>query len=125
MTVNGRDDLAPAETSYTLQSAAGADGNGTAISLNAKDKEIMVKVVGATAVLSVNHEVSFDGGSTYETCYMENLLSAAGIGTLVAAIANPTTHRLRIKKPPGATNFRSRISGFVSGTVTVTAVVGR
>lgn len=83
----------------------------------------MIRSVGSTAVLSVIHEVSFDNGSNYENAFLENLLDAAGIGTLVNTLANPTTHRHRYRIPAGATNFRSRVASFVSGTVTVTAIV--
>ncbi len=104
----------------TLHNAAGATGNGAILSLSSNDSEILVSMTGASAVLTVTHEVSFDG-SNYVNAFLEDLLAAGGIGTLVNAVVNPTAMRYRYRIPPGATNFRSRISAFVSGTVTVTA----
>lgn len=111
------------DTAYTLQNAAGATGNGTVVALTAADRELTIKAVGASAVLTILHEVSFDSGSNYENAFLEDLLAAGGIGTLINSVANPTTTRHRYRIPAGATNFRTRISAFVSGTVTVTGIV--
>lgn len=110
-----------ADVTTTLQSAAAGTGNGTILSLSPNDTEILVSMIGAAAVLTVTHEVSFDGGSNYVNAFLEDLLAATGIGTLVNAVVNPTATRYRYRVVPGATNFRSRVSAFVSGSVTVTA----
>lgn len=120
---NGQMAIGMVERSYTLQSVAGGNGNGTAITLDANSHEVMIAVSGATAVLSVILEVSFDGGSNHENAFAEDLLAAGGIATLINTVANPTTHRYRYRVPPGATRLRARVASFVSGTVTVTGVV--
>lgn len=111
------------ERVVTLQNAAVATGNGTAITFTTLDTEVLVKVAGASAVLTYIHEVSYDGGTTYVNAFLEDLLAAAGIGTLINTSANPVTLYHRYRRPPGATNFRSRISAYVSGSVTTTATI--
>jgi len=109
------------DRSTTMQSAAGANGNGTAIALTPNDREINLSVVGATAVLDVVLEVEI--GGAYENAFAENLLAATGIGTLVNTINNPGTTRYRYRIPAGATNIRARVANFVSGTVTAIGIV--
>lgn len=113
-----------AERAVTLQSAAGATGNGTAVTFAPTDKELMVFIAGAAAVLTLAHEATFDGGSTWESAFLQDLLAAGGLGTLLSGVASPgAKSRLRYVRPAGCTGFRSRVSVYVSGTVTVSGVV--
>jgi len=112
------------DTATTLHNASGTNGNGTILVLSPYDQEILILATGVSAILNIIHEVSFDG-SNYVNAFSEDLLAATGIATLINTVVNPTTARHRYRIPSGATNFRTRVGGFVSGTVTVVATVRR
>lgn len=108
----------------TLQNAAAATGNGTVLALSPGD-EVMLKTLGATIPsATIVFEVSYDSQSTWENAFLEDALAAGGISTLINTLAVSTSiARSRYRQVPGATHLRARVSIFVTGTVTVTAVV--
>ena len=124
-TINGRR-INTSEVTTTLQNAAGATGNGTALTFAPEDQMVTIKALGAsTPSMTVVFELSYDSGSTWENAFPQNILSttAAFLNTLV--ITDTTAARYVWIRPPGATNFRARVSVFVSGTVTVSAITLR
>ena len=110
------------ETPTTLQSAAVATGNGTIISLNPGDV-LTIKTVGAsTPTATITFEVSYDG-TNYVNAFLQDMLAAGGIGTLINTVAVSTTPAYsQYSCPPGSQKFRARISAYVAGSVTVTVV---
>lgn len=122
MNTNGRSSLR--KRLYTMQNAAGALGNGTAIALADGDR-VMMKFIGASVPsMTAAIEVSYDGGSNYVNAFAQDLLAAGGISTQVNTVAITTTAAWSLYvAPPGATHLRARISVFATGTGTVTATV--
>lgn len=107
----------------TLQSAAVATGNGTAIDMLGYD-DITVQVVHAsTPTLTVTFEGSVDGGTTY---FSLALVSCTDHTTTAATDASAgsvktTGYTLPANKWVPLTNFRCRVSAYTAGNVTVTA----
>lgn len=123
MPLNNPTSAQTTSSATTTQNAAGANGNGVTVTIDANTREIGITVQGAsTPVMDVIFEVSSDGGSTWENAFLENLLAATGIGTLVNTVAASASKlRYRYRPAPGINAFRSRVANFVSGTVTVIA----
>lgn len=124
--INGRPASAFADFTTVLQSAAAATGNGTALAVQSGDV-VRLKTVGATVPNAVvTYEWSDDGGTTWYNAFVQDLLAAAGLATMVntVAVATSAAHGLW-EAPPGATSLRGRVSTYVAGTVTVTAITRR
>lgn len=112
------------EQTDILQNAAGADGNGTSKTLTPNTIDMLVIVTGASGVLTVNLEMSRDGGSTWVAAVVEDILATSP--TLLSTVVNPIAETLyHFKQKPGYNRFRARISGFVSGTATITVIERR
>ena len=99
----------------TLQSAAGATGNGTAIEMRGFGRLTVSVTISNTA--TVTFEGSINDGSSY---------FALGLAlSTTAAIASAPTATGTYYMPPGIpplTHFRARVSAFTSGTVDVVAL---
>jgi hypothetical protein len=98
----------------TLQSAAAANGNGAAMGVLGYTW-LGLQVVG-TFSATVNPEVSDDGGVTWSALQVTNVTTAAAVTTATA----PGGFRALIT---GLAAVRARVSGYVSGNVTVVAWV--
>lgn len=111
------------ETTTVLQNAAGATGNGTALTLQVGDVVRLITVGASTPNAVVTYEWSDDGGTSWYNAFVQDLGAAGGLATMVATVSVATSkaHGLFLA-PPGATTFRARVSTYVTGTVTVTAV---
>jgi hypothetical protein len=97
----------------TLQAAAGADGNGTAFDINGA-RRVTVQVSG-TFSATVNFEGTIDNTNWF----------AVGLKTAADGAAVTTTTGAGVwKRTPdlALSQIRARISGWASGTVTVTAL---
>ena len=107
---------------FTLQNGATGTGNGTAMTMDAKTESLNVTVSGGIATVIPEH--SFDAGSTWELAVMQDLTTGAAalVTTITAAVA---PQRFIYKHVPGANRFRMRISAFVSGAITSTAIERR
>lgn len=97
----------------TLQSAAGATGDGTVLTLGGRYSSLAL-----TVTISATATVTFEGsedGSTYAsiTC----VSTANTSGTLVTTATATGSYQCGVS---GLAAFRARISSFGSGTVTVT-----
>ena len=109
-----------------LQNAAASTGNGTSATVDARTQEIYVWIQGAsTPSATLILEWSPDGGSTWLAAYAADLLNTALTLVNSVVIASTTAQRFRWSPPPGATNVRTRISVFVSGTITAKYVERR
>lgn len=124
--INGRSAAAFVEFTTALQSAAAATGNGTVLAIQPGDV-VRLKTIGASVPNAiVTYEWSDDGGTTWYNAFVQDLLAAAGLATMVNTVTVGTTaaHGLW-EAPPGSTSLRGRVSTFVAGTVTVTAITRR
>lgn len=103
------------EQSYplTLQNAAGATGNGTAIEVAGYTSVALTVTISATA--TVTFEGSEDG-STYASRSCVSIASTTGTGVTSATATG--TYQCSVA---GLSHFRARVSSFGSGTVTVHA----
>lgn len=111
------------ETTTTLQNAAVATGNGTALTIVAGDVLYVTTLGADTPSSTITYEWSDDAGVSYVQAALEDTLAAAGVATRILTTAVSTTKaRLRWVAPPGANRFRARVSGYVSGNVTVVAI---
>jgi hypothetical protein len=104
----------------TLQSAATGTGNGSTITLDAKSQSVLLSASGGIATIIA--EWSFDAGATWETAFYTLVLTGAPAAAITVA-AGVTRYTLIV--PPGASRFRARISAFVSGNITATAIERR
>lgn len=110
------------ETSTTLQNAAVATGNGTALALTLNVKDVLLTFTGAsTPNLTAEIELSYDGGSTYLAGYAQTMVDTTVVLATTIAVG-ATVQRFVWPKPPGATHLRTRISAAVTGSVTVVAI---
>lgn len=118
MSLNGRP-LPSGIRTYTTQNAVGANGNGTAVPVSGGEL-VRITTLGATVpVMNVVLEFSDDNGATWFNIFAQDLVVASGIGTLVNTLAISTTKTQSMwTVPPGVNLIRTRVSGFVSGTVT-------
>lgn len=98
------------ESSATLQDAAVANGNGSSLVISLHNEVTFLVTGTVTPVFDVVFEVSFDDGVTWENAFLENLLVATGIGTLVNVAISPTINRYRYRVPAGADLMRARIA---------------
>lgn len=105
--------------SGTLQSAATANGNGTALSIRGL----------SSSALTVNCSVACSGGTTINfegsedgTNYVALTAVQIGTATIATTILNQGT-TITVWQTPigGLQSIRARISGYSAGTVTVTA----
>jgi len=95
----------------TLQSAAAATGDGTA--LNVLGHGVVVAQVTGTFVGTVTFEGTVDG---------TNFVSVQGISIATGAEATTATATGILQFPcAGLVTFRARVSAYTSGTITVTA----
>src|SRR3990167_74115 len=103
------------EQSYplTLQNAAEATGNGTAIEVAGYTSVALTVTISATA--TVTFEGSEDG-STYASRSCVSIASTSGTGVTSATATG--TYQCSVA---GLSHFRARVSSFGSGTVTVHA----
>ncbi len=97
-------------SAVTMQNAAAANGNGT--NLNVSGMGTAVLTVSGTFNATVNFEASNDGG----TSWYPHLATKLGDGAIAAT--TPTTGQYRLNVA-GVDLVRARISGYVSGNVTV------
>jgi len=102
----------------TLQAAAVATGNGTAISLIGFQSLTVVVTIATTA--TVTFEGSYDGGTTYVTIGLK-LVTA---GTYATAPTATGTYVMPADFPP-FTHFRARISAWTAGAVDVKTLKAR
>lgn len=101
----------------TLQSAATANGNGTALALAGyAAATLTVNCSGCSGGTTVNFEVSGDGGSNYTA------IQATQIASTPAFASSTTTAGVTVWRLPAAgfSHVRARISAYSAGTVTVT-----
>ncbi len=99
-------------TVYALQSAADANGNGNALDVGGTPY-VGVQVVGDAFNGTVNFEGSIDG---------DNWVSVQALNVATGAVVTTTTADGVFNIPTGVlSKVRARISGYVAGTVTVTA----
>lgn len=109
------------ETTTIMQNAAGADGNGTSLALTPNTKDVTLIVTGITGALTVNVEISRDGGATWIVGVIQDSLALSV--SLVSTVVDPTTTTIyHYLHKPGFNLMRARISSFLSGSVTVTAI---
>ena len=106
-------------TIKTLQSAAGATGNGTAVECKIAGKRswrnLTLQVTGITSA-TITWEATIDGTNWVAT----GVLSLADLST----VATTTTANGLFRVPvEGFTQFRARISTYATGTITVTGVL--
>lgn len=103
-------------TQETLQSAATATGNGTAIDIDGYT-HLGVQVTG-TFVATITFEISMDGGTTYFTFHMRNVNNTGS-----TFLATPTSP-IAVFAPLDfiGTHFRARISAYTSGSITVKSI---
>lgn len=104
-----------AATSTTLQSAAVADGNGSA-ALVADTGGVGLNVA-ITGRASVNFEASIDGGTTY------GAIACRRGGSTAGDVVTTSSSGLFYCNVPGAAYIRTPVVGWQTGTVTVTANV--
>lgn len=97
----------------TLQAAAGATGNGTV--LNVTGMATAILTLSGTFVGTVNWEVTEDSGTTW-TPTSPNQYNAGSTAPSTTATA-PGLFQFPVA---GLTGLRARISGWASGTITVT-----
>ena len=103
--------------SGTLQSAAAANGNGTALALSGEATVVFtVNMVGFTG--TVNFEGSEDG-TNFDTIEIDQSSS----GTIASSVTGSTTTSIHtyVASVSGLQSVRARVSSFSAGTVTVTA----
>lgn len=111
------------DTTTTLQNAATATGNGTAITLTALTQEVLVTVTGAdTPSGTLAFEHSYDGGSNYVAAYVESLVDTSPTLLTTRAISDTTVFRYRYRPPVGVNRFRARVSVYATGNLTATAI---
>lgn len=96
-----------------LQNAAGANGNGTALTNLGDTGAVLMQITG-TFTATVNFEGSLDGGTTYVAIRAQDMGAATKATTATAA-------GMWLVPCFGMSNVRARVSGFSSGTVTVRA----
>lgn len=106
--ISGSNDTAD---STTLQTAAAATGNGTALAVSGWGG-VTFEVTG-TFSATITFECSRDGGTTYYS------IEATAVGGSVATTT--TTTGLYTTSVKGYTHVRARISAYTSGSVTVAA----
>lgn len=110
---------------HTFQSAAGATGNGTALSVQLYNSLAVQIVISATATVSFESTVD---DSNWVALACTSIGSTSG--TLVTSAANSGASGVYQCNVAGLSKVRMRISSFGSGTVTVygkptTAVLGK
>lgn len=99
----------------TLQAAAVATGNGTAIAMRGFGRLTVQVTIATTA--TVTFEGSIDGGVTYFALG----LAAAATGTIASAPTATGTYYMPAGFPP-LTHFRARISAWTAGNVDVVSL---
>lgn len=110
--------------SATIQSAAAATGDGTAIDMRGYNALVVVVVHATTPTLTVTFEGSIDGGTNYFPIGLVSLAdhsttastSASSGSGLTYAGALPASRRIPL------THFRARVSAYTAGNVTVRTV---
>lgn len=108
-----------------LQTAASGTGNGTAMTLDGKTQQVTVSVPAGTYTVVFEH--SIDAGISYVAAFLTDINTAAAViaapvGTLVSPAG---TSMYTYTAIPGATRLRARISVYVAGTPTITAIERR
>jgi hypothetical protein len=101
----------------TLQSAAGANGNGTALALLGM-ASVILTVTQAAFTGTINFEVSEDG-----TNWTFLQVQQEGTNNILTSVTGATTTSVVVYEGSvaGLAQIRARISGFSAGTATVTA----
>jgi hypothetical protein len=99
----------------TLQSAATATGNGTAIAMRGFGRLTVSVTIATTA--TVTFEGSIDDGTTYFTIGMKLVTT----GVYATAPTATGVYMMASDFPP-LTNFRARISAWTAGAVTVASL---
>ena len=102
-----------AYSSHTFQSAATGTGNGTALALGDTTNKLTVQIDGITTA-TITFEASVDGGTTYDPV----LLVSLAAGTVSTTATADGLWRLA-DKASNYSHFRTRISSYTSGTITV------
>lgn len=107
----------------TLQNAAVATGNGTALEMAGYDQLAVHVSHATTPTATVTFEGSIDGGTTYTALAMIDALDNSTSGS-TSASSGSTVSKLYTfadgKKIP-LTHFRARISAWTAGAITVKA----
>lgn len=108
-----------------LQTAASGTGNGTAMTLDGKSQQVTVSVPAGTYTVIFEH--SIDAGVSWLSAFLQDINTAAAvIAAPIGAIVSPAGTSLYIYRPiPGVTRLRARISVYVAGTPTITAIERR
>lgn len=99
----------------TLQSAAVATGNGTAISMRGFARLSVMVTMAGTA--TITFEGSIDGGTTYAALGLRLL----GTGVIASAPTATGVYYMPSDFPP-LTHFRARISAWTSGATSAVAL---
>lgn len=108
------------ERTFVLHNNSSGNGNGTVKNLTSQTMEMLIRVVGSGPILVVNLEMSRDNVS-WVPAVVDNILTA-GVN-LVNTITNPNGESVyRWLYRPGYRFFRARISGYLSGSVTITGI---
>ena len=103
----------------TLQSAAGATGNGTALNVTATNG-------GSGATLGLQVSGTFTGTVTFEGTVDGSTwagVAARSTGTTDTLVASATAAGLFRVDVRGLLQFRARVSAYTDGNVTVTALL--
>lgn len=110
--------------SATLQSAAAATGNGTAIDMRGFNALAVLVVHTTTPTLTVTFEGSIDGGTTYFSLGLTSLADHSTVASTSASSGSNVTYAgaLPASRRIPLTHFRARVSAYTAGAVTVTAV---
>ena len=109
--------------SETLQSAAGATGNGTAIDMRGYNTLTVTVVHATTPTATVTFEGSNDG-TNYFTIGLVRLADHSTIASTDASSGSALKTGYALPKSVanvGLANFRARISAWTAGAVTVVA----
>lgn len=107
------------ENTTIMQDNAGANGDGTTLTMNFRTDDVTI-IVNGTGVMVVNMEMTRDG-SNWVPCVMQNALLTTV--TLVNSVTNPGGETIYYhQRIPGYIGIRARISAFISGSVTVTGI---
>jgi hypothetical protein len=112
--------------STTIQSAAASVTNGTAYAVDLNTMGLTITVTGAsTPSLTLDFQVSLDGGINYIAAYPKDLANVALAFLTTLALGDTTVRRYLFEPIPGATHFRAAVTARVTGNVTVTVVERR
>lgn len=108
-------------TTYLLQNAATANGNGDTFDAYGYDSAIQMEVVeGNTGTVTLNFEGSFDGSNWYAVGYQQvDNVTVPSRAVSAVSVAQNSKHVYQILDP--YPQYRARMSSIASATLTVRA----